>query len=187
MSIVNIVQGEQEGIPTVASIPPMQHVASYKPGLVIHLFKATDQSAQECFCFETDLANYSKCIMAQMVIPKYFEGMTQTVRGNFLLRIAHQDPKFIDGIFRDKKFGREGCGYSFVTSAKGMFQFNGFTYHPFILRSLTVCYFACETDSEEDRAWKRSAEIGVAIQSQLHYDHKLDLFITTHAELKAPQ
>jgi hypothetical protein len=183
MSTLKIIQGFQNDVPTISILPPMQQIA-HNSGLPIHLFKATDNSGLECFCFESSLADYSKCIMAQMYVPAYFDGMTKQVRGYFLLRIAHNNPEFIDDFFGDKKYGREGCGYNFVTSSKGMFKFNGFTYHPFILRNLTVCYFACETDSDEDEAWRDSLNVGVAIQSPLHYDHRLDLFITTHAELK---
>lgn len=184
MSIVKYIQGVQNDLPTMASIPPMMQVNSYNPGLPIYLFKATDSSGLECLCFESSVAAYSKCIMTQMFLPKFFEGLNHSVRGNFLLRIQHQDPEFIDKIFFEKKLGREGCGYSFTLSQKGMFKFNGFTYHPFLMRSLTVCYFSCETGSNDDMAWKNSNHVGVAIHSALYYDHKLDMFITNHATLE---
>lgn len=190
MSTVQIILGVQHDVPTLGSLPEMVQITN-NPGLPIYQFeeiRGDEKPKLKCYCFESALdSKYSNCIMAQMYVPKYFEGMTQLVRGYFLLRINDSRADFLNNFFIDKKYGREGCGYSFVTSSKGMFKFNGFTYHPFILRNLTVCYFACETDSAEDKAWVRSDEVGVAIQSPIYYDHRLDLFITTHAELKAPQ
>lgn len=170
-------------ISSYAKLPPLIPDPNFKSGQPIYLYKTEDGSNMEFYSFDKSLSKEHKWILASMFVPKYFDKMLEELRGIFLLRIP-TGAFTIQGIFSDKRIGRQGCGYKIYLSEEGMFSFNCLTYHPFILRNLTVCFFACDTGSSFDIAWRNSPDTGVAVEDAITYDHKMDLFITLNAELK---
>lgn len=167
---------------SLAKIPSMTKVSSHGPKNQIYKFMASDGSDREFYAFRKDIEKSKIAVLASMFIPSFFTGMTSEIRGQFLLEVDQFDKKKTDGFFLEIKIGKQGCGYHIVLPEEGMFTFNGFTYHPFILRTLTICYYACETNSKQDQLWKKSTYAGVAVEGPIVYDHRLDLFVTSDAE-----
>lgn len=183
MSTLKYVQGVETQVDSFADLPILTRDNAFNSGLPIHRHMSANRTDLKYYSFDQDLSITTNWIMTSMFVPKYFDKMTEEIRGIFLLRIKTESSQFIKGFFRDKSLGKHGCGYKIYTPTEGFFQFNGLTYHPFILRNLAVCYFVCDTGSSFDTSWRSSPHIGVGVQEKIIYDHKLDLFITHDAML----
>ena len=185
MSTLKYIQGVNENLETQLAylLPRLIKTSSHGPKNKIHKLKSTDNSNMEFYAFEESLDS-SQYILTSMFIPKYFEGNPSEIRGTFLLKVSSFDQIMSLGFFGEKRIGKDGCGYHIQLPEESLFKFNGFTFHPFILRNLTVCFFVTETGSILDKKWNDSSDPGIAVENKIEYNHLMDLFITNHAERK---
>lgn len=185
MSTLKYIQGADESSEAqfATLLPPLERTSAHGPKGTIHKFKSKDNSNMEFYAFGEKLDS-GPYIQTSMFIPKYFEGNPSEIRGIFLLKVSSFDKILTLGFFGEKRIGKDGCGYHIQLPEDSLFRFNGFTFHPFILRNLTVCYFATETGSILDDKWKNTNEPGIAVENKIEYSHILDLFTTNHAERK---